>query len=113
VRHSLIPAIRLLTGRWTVAVLSELAQGGRRYHDLDAALDGISHKVLTETLRRVEKDGLVIRQLDPSRLETSTLYELTDLGRSLDPVLTAIEEWGERNWSEVEEARQRWGARNA
>jgi DNA-binding HxlR family transcriptional regulator len=106
-----VPAIRLLAGRWSVAVLAALAEGGRRYQDLDAALDGVSHKVLTDTLRRAERDGLIIRQVDSSSLETSTLYELTDLGRSLDSILAVIEEWTERYWPDVEEARHRWGAR--
>ena len=83
--------LRLLAGRWTLAVLGELSSGGQRYQDLHDVLDGISHKVLTETLRRSERDGLITRQLDPGRVETATLYELTatlceltDLGRSLD-----------------------------
>jgi DNA-binding HxlR family transcriptional regulator len=50
---------------------------GRRYQDLHDVLDGISHKVRTETLRRSERDGLITRQLDPGRVETATLYELT------------------------------------
>jgi DNA-binding HxlR family transcriptional regulator len=65
-------------------LLSELADGGRRYQDLHDALDGLSHKVLTETLRRAQRDGLITRHLDDGRVETATLYELTDLGRSLE-----------------------------
>jgi len=64
--------------------------GGRRYQDLHDALDGISPKVLTETLRRAERDGLIRRHLDSGRMETANLYELTDLGRSLDEPLTAL-----------------------
>jgi DNA-binding HxlR family transcriptional regulator len=48
--------------------------------------------VLTETLRRAERDGLVTRHLDPGRIETATVYELTDLGRSLDAPLVSIAE---------------------
>lgn len=101
--------IRLLGGRWTLAVLTQLAVGDCRYQDLDDALDGISHKVLTDTLRRAERDGLVVRHLDPRRVETATMYQLTELGRSLDQPLAALEHWAEANWSEVEAARQRWG----
>jgi DNA-binding HxlR family transcriptional regulator len=60
-------AIYLLSRRWTLPVLSELGQGGRRYQDLYDALDGISYKVLTETLRRAERDGLIARHLDANR----------------------------------------------
>jgi hypothetical protein len=69
--------IGLMDGRWTVAVLTELQDGGRRYQELDH----VSHKVLTDTLRRLERYGLVVRHLDPSRVDTATLHQLTDLGR--------------------------------
>jgi HxlR-like helix-turn-helix len=48
-----------------------------RYQELDEAPDGVSHKVLTDTLRRAERDGLVGRHLDPGRVDTATLYQLT------------------------------------
>lgn len=85
--------IGLVDGRWTLAVLAELHDGGRRYQELDDALDGVSHKMLTDTLRRAERDGLVVRYLDPSRLDTATLYHLTDLGRSLEEPLAALGRW--------------------
>lgn len=78
-RASLQRVISLINGRWTLAVLAELQAGGRRYQDLDDALDDISHKVLPVALRRAERDGLIRRHLDPSRVETATLYQLTDL----------------------------------
>jgi DNA-binding HxlR family transcriptional regulator len=78
-------------------MLDELAGEGRRYQDLHVALDGISHKVLTETLRRAEHDGLVGRHVDEDRIETATLYQLTHLGRSLDAPLAAMAEWADRN----------------
>jgi DNA-binding HxlR family transcriptional regulator len=92
-------------------VLVELAEGGRRYQDLDGALDGVSHKVLTDTLRRAERDGLVARHLDSARVETATLYELTELGRSLADPLAALERWVDGNWSKVETARLQWNRR--
>jgi DNA-binding HxlR family transcriptional regulator len=101
--------IELVDGRWSLAVLEQLANGGRRYQDLDDGLDGVSHKVLTDTLRRAESDGLIARHLDPGRVETATLYELTELGRSLDGPLAALGEWSDANWQSVEVARQRWG----
>jgi DNA-binding HxlR family transcriptional regulator len=103
-----IPLVRLLAGRWTLAVLAGLLDRDRRYQNLHDALDGISHKVLTETLRRAERDGLVARHLDSDRIETATLYELTDLGRSLDVPLAAMAKWAECNWQAVEAARSRW-----
>jgi DNA-binding HxlR family transcriptional regulator len=103
--------IGLLDGRWTLTVLAELGDGGRRYQELDDALDGVSHKVLTDTLRRAERDGLIVRHLDPSRLDTATLYQLTDLGGSLVEPLSILEQWAEANWRHVEEARGHWNQR--
>lgn len=104
--------IGLIDGRWTLAVLAELQDGGRRYQELDEALDGVSHKVLTDTLRRAERDGLVVRHLDPGRVDTATLYQLTELGRSLGEPLAALERWVDANWPEIEEARRRWNQRS-
>ena len=100
--------VGLVGGRWTLAVLAELADRGRRYQDLHDSLEGISHKVLTDTLRRAERDGLITRHLDPGRVDTATLYELTALGRSLDEPLAALGQWVDAKWDLVDAARRRW-----
>jgi DNA-binding HxlR family transcriptional regulator len=102
----------LLSGRWTVAILAELFERGRRYQDLDGALDGVSHKVLTDTLRQAESNGLVTRQVDPRRRETATLYQLTELGRSLQDPLAALAHWAIANWRDVEIAKSLWERRD-
>jgi DNA-binding HxlR family transcriptional regulator len=84
----------MLPARWGLAVFSELIDGGRRYQDLCDVLAGISHKMLTETLRRTERDGLIGRHIDGERIETATPYEL-NRSRPL-------------NWPAIEAARQRW-----
>jgi DNA-binding HxlR family transcriptional regulator len=107
--------VRVLGGRWTLAVLAELAEladGGRRYRDIHDALDGISHKVLTDTLRRAERDGLISRHLDSERVETATVYQLTDLGRSLDEPLGALDRWVDSSWRSIEDARLLWDRRS-
>jgi DNA-binding HxlR family transcriptional regulator len=109
-RSSLL--VRLIMGRWTLKVLAELSAGGRRYQDLYAALGGVSHKVLTDTLRGAERDGLVMRHVDAGRVETATLYRLTDLGRSLDEPLAALDAWTASHWHQVEAARQYWNERS-
>jgi DNA-binding HxlR family transcriptional regulator len=103
--------VQLVGGRWTLLIVAELADGGRRYQELHDALDGVSYKVLTETLRRTERDGLIRRRLDPGRVETASLYELTELGRSLDVPLVTMSSWTEMNWGSVESARERWDLR--
>jgi DNA-binding HxlR family transcriptional regulator len=107
------PLIDLLSGRWTLPVLSLLGAGARRYQDLDDALPGVSHKVLTETLRRAERDGLLARQIDRRRVGTATLYQLTPLGRSLQIPLACLQRWVEENWHDVETARRHWSRRRA
>jgi len=103
--------VRLLAGRWTPAVLGELARGGRRYQDLHAALGSISHKVLTDTLRRAERNGLVVRHADRNRVETAILYELTELACSLEDSLRTLACWAKQSWADVETARARWDER--
>jgi DNA-binding HxlR family transcriptional regulator len=103
--------VELIGGRWALILLAELGAGGRRYQDLHDGLEGISHKVLTETLRRAERDGLIRRYLDPGRTGTANLYELTDLGRSLEEPLAALARWVDANWDQVEAAQRSWAAR--
>ena len=114
-RHQTDPPARqlveLLAGRWTLAILAELGHGGRRYQDLHDRVEGIAHKVLTETLRRAERDGLITRHLDAEHVETATLYELTPLGRSLDEPVAAFDRWIEANWEQVKVARHGWDRR--
>ncbi len=102
---------RLLAGHWTLPILEQLVGGGLRYQDLHDALDGISYKVLTETLRRADRCRLIARHLDTERVETTTLYELTELDRSLDQPLAALAQWAEVNWKAVEVAREQWDMR--
>ncbi|MGD0811058.1 MAG: helix-turn-helix domain-containing protein [Acidimicrobiales bacterium] len=102
--------VGLIGGRWTLMMLAELAAGGRRYQDLHDGLDGISHKVLTDTLRRAERDGLITRHLD-SQLGTANLYALTDLGRSLEEPLAEVERWVDAHWHQVESAQRSWAGR--
>jgi DNA-binding HxlR family transcriptional regulator len=110
-RDGLDAVVGLISGRWTLGVLAELATGGRRYQDLHEVLDGVSHKVLTDTVRSAERDGLISRRLDSGRKDTATLYELTDLGKSLGDPLGALRRWADANWHLVEAARHSWSAR--
>src|ERR1700681_3744649 len=83
--------VRLIMGRWTLKILAELSEGGRRYQELHDALGGISHKVLTDTLRRAERDGLVMRHVDGGRVRplpstaslSSAVRSMSHLPRSI------------------------------
>lgn len=92
--------------RWTVFVVNALDDGPRRFTELKAHIQGITPKVLTETLRSLEADGLVSRQdyaENPPRVE----YALTPLGRSLLVPLRAVRLWAEQHVPDIEAARAR------
>ncbi|WP_422756555.1 winged helix-turn-helix transcriptional regulator [Micromonospora sp. WMMD708] len=95
--------------RWSVLVVLALAGGGRRYGELAGHIDGISQKMLTQTLRGLERDGLVTRTVHasvPPRVD----YALTDLGRSLLDLVSGLEAWATTHLAEVQAARVRYDA---
>ena len=87
--------LRLIGGKWKTMILYELAGETRRYGALKTALAGVSAQVLTTSLRELESDGLIARQIFaevPPRSE----YRLTALGQSLEPVIASMCQWGHR-----------------
>ncbi|MEU8383747.1 helix-turn-helix domain-containing protein [Streptosporangium sp. NPDC048865] len=99
-----------IANKWTAMVVIVLAGGRRRFGDLRAAVDGISGKVLTDTLRDLERDGLVARHVYaemPPRVE----YELTSLGHTLREPLQALGRWAEEHIEEVLAARETYDTR--
>ena len=89
------PSRRLLDrigDRWTVLIVGTLDDGPRRFSAIAADVDGISQKMLTQTLRSLERDGFVVRTAYPV-VPPHVEYELTDLGRSLQEQLHALERW--------------------
>lgn len=101
------PTRRLLDrigDRWTVLIIGALTDGRTRYSQLNDRVDGISQKMLTQTLRGLERDGLVHRTVYstiPPRVE----YELTELGRTLEAPLLALEHWATAHMAAVLMAR--------
>ena len=105
-------AVCLLSSKWSVDLLLALGDGTRRYHELLEDLEPISEKVLTQTLRAMERDGLVARRVHaevPPRVE----YALTPLGATLAPPLKALGSWSVTHGKRVEEARERFDERAA
>jgi len=101
------PTRRLLDrigDRWTVLVVGALAGGPMRYTALARRIEGVSQKMLTQTLRALERDGLLVRTVHPV-IPPHVEYELSTLGRSLLPVLGALERWAIDNISGVLAAR--------
>lgn len=96
-----------VSGKWTVLVLTILVEGTTRFNELRRQVDGITQKVLTQTLRNLERQGLVTREIFaevPPRVE----YSLTLLGHSLVKVLDEVRAWADAHTKEVLAAEQRF-----
>ena len=95
--------------KWTVLVVSTLGDGPKRFNELRRALGSISQRMLTLTVRALERDGLVTRTVfptNPPRVD----YELTALGRSLLEPVSALGTWARHNRPAIQQARQRFDA---
>ena len=95
-----------IADKWTALIIQVLANGTRRYAALQREIGGISQQMLTQTLRSLERDGLVLRKaypVDPPKVE----YSLTRLGRTLIDPLDALCRWSEKHLSELQANRTR------
>jgi DNA-binding HxlR family transcriptional regulator len=101
-----------LSDKWMGLVLGALADAPKRHSELARRIAGVSQKMLTQTLRTLERDGLVTRTVTPS-VPVRVDYELTALGRNLLPVMVGIKDWAEAHMDEVNAARRVYEARNA
>lgn len=96
--------LELIADKWTLLILPALKRGPMRNGDLMRLIGGVSQKMLTQTLRELERNGLVVRhdfQEVPPRVE----YALTDLGRSLADTVRKLDAWAEANIAQVLAAR--------
>jgi len=86
--------VQLIGSKWKLLIIRNLLARDWRFNELKKDLDGISQKVLTDSLRSMEEDGLIKRTVYPE-VPPRVEYSLTTLGRSLEPVLNAMKAWGE------------------
>ena len=94
-----------LAEKWTMLTIAALGEGPMRFGVLRRRVEGVSQKMLTQTLRKLEADGLVLRRAYdemPPRVE----YALTPRGRSLVPLIDAIKRWTETHFEEITEAQE-------
>ncbi|KKM47283.1 hypothetical protein LCGC14_1558820 [marine sediment metagenome] len=94
-----------IADKWTVLTVGALAEETKRFGELRRELDGISQKMLTQTLRGLERDGLVNRKVYPT-VPPKVEYSLTSLGQTLIGLLDGIKNWSEGNIERVIEAQQ-------
>ncbi len=95
--------------RWTVLVVGSLSDGPLRFSELVRRIDGVSQKMLTQTLKALEQDGLVRRTVTAS-VPVRVDYELTEAGHTLRDPLKALEDWAKDHMAPILEARDRFEA---
>jgi len=90
-----VETARIVSGKWTLVLLRDLAEGTRRFSELQRSLDGISPRTLSARLRVLEEEGIVERIAHPG-VPPRVEYTLTDKGRHLVPIVDAMREYGTR-----------------
>ncbi|MDI6935716.1 helix-turn-helix domain-containing protein [Serratia sp. Se-PFBMAAmG] len=104
-------ALALVSGKWVMLILPALAEGPMRNGELMRKIEGISQKVLTQTLRQLERHGLVSR-VDYDEKPACVEYSLTEVAESLVSTLKALDRWAELNFPELDAARRRYDREN-
>lgn len=85
--------INILSGRWKLSILWHLMRGTLRFNELQRLLPGITQKTLTQQLRELEQDGILLRKIYPE-VPPRVEYNLTELGESIKPILNSMCQWG-------------------
>jgi DNA-binding HxlR family transcriptional regulator len=98
-------AVEMIGRRWTGAIVAVLLDGGpMRFSEISHAVPELSDRLLSERMKELEARGVVSRHVDPGP-PVKVLYELTDMGRSLEPALQELKSWA-RRWLKADEARR-------
>lgn len=109
------PAVREVLSRvgdkWSVLVIGQIGPGPRRFSDLRRSIEGISQRMLTMTLRGLERDGMITRTVFPT-LPPSVEYALTPLGHTLLEPIKGLAQWAETNRVAIQEARAKFDHSN-
>lgn len=104
-------ALELIASKWSVLILSALAEKPMRNGALLRRIDGISQKMLTQTLRELERNGLVVRE-DLQTIPPHVTYRLSHVGTSLSVALIALDRWAEQNFPELDRAKSMYDSQN-
>ncbi|MGW0160943.1 winged helix-turn-helix transcriptional regulator [Mycobacterium sp. NPDC003323] len=98
-----------IADKWSLLIIALLDDGSMRFTELKRMIDGVSQRMLTVTLRQLERDGLVRRTVHPV-VPPRVDYELTELGRTLHQTVQSLVHWTERHQTDIAAARQRFDA---
>ena len=85
--------VQIIGNKWKLLIIRNLLSRSWRFNELRKSLDGVSQKVLTDSLRQLESDGIILRTVYPE-VPPRVEYSLTELGESMRPILSAMENWG-------------------
>ncbi|MFH8800903.1 winged helix-turn-helix transcriptional regulator [Streptomyces sp. NPDC017936] len=96
--------------KWSLSVLGELCEGPRRFNDLRRAIPAVTQKSLTATLRRLERNGIVEREVVSTR-PVAVEYRITPLGKTMRPPVDALLDWARTYLPRIERARETFDAR--
>ncbi len=99
--------LRRVGDKWSVLIVSVLGEGRRRFSELRRAIEGISQRMLTLTLRGLERDGLITRTVHPT-IPPRVEYELTELGRTLLVPINALADWADSSRLLIQASRDRF-----
>jgi DNA-binding HxlR family transcriptional regulator len=99
--------LQIISDKWTILIIEKLSQKEYRFGELKREIGGVSQKVLTQTLRSLEKNGFISRQ-QYSDLPLRVKYSLTPLGKSLSSVFISITSWAEKHIEEIIQAQQNY-----
>jgi DNA-binding HxlR family transcriptional regulator len=105
------PVLQRIGDKWSILIVMILGDGPRRFNELKRQIDGISQRMLTLSLRGLERDGLVTRTVTPS-IPPRVDYTLTDLGQSLRAPMQAIGRWADVHYDTIQAARETFDRRN-
>lgn len=97
--------LAMIGEKWVTLVVGALDQRVLRFGELKRICQGVSQKMLTQTLRKLEKDGLVSRTSYSDEMVLRVEYQLTELGQSLVPVVNSVKDWAESNLKQIEQHR--------
>jgi DNA-binding HxlR family transcriptional regulator len=102
--------LEIVSNKWTVIVMKELQNGSMRYGQLNRAVGDITQKVLTDTLRKLERDGMVSRvvyEVVPPKVE----YKLTPIGKDILTIMDSVSAWTDKHFDKIEHARSKFDTR--
>lgn len=95
--QSILDSIEVISGKWKIPIIYSLCQGTKRFKELETELKGISPKALSLALKELEMNYLVNRKVYTDTMPIMVEYSLTEYGKDLAPMLSALETWGKKH----------------